>query len=125
MYFASDYDFNLLVCMDQFQFCNNNSDFVVCTNLTNAADVAHEAAGLGYNEAQNYTVSRLLYGSGNSQTYTGFIDLGAAGELIFAHRKPGLLAQQQLFANVFSAGLADNQWQLEVQRWFETSLVGM
>jgi hypothetical protein len=68
--------------MDQFQFCNTNADPMTCTNLTGSTDVNLETARLGYNQAQNFTAGRLLLASGYSQTYTGFIDLGAEGEYL-------------------------------------------
>lgn len=101
-----------MACIDQYQICNPNSSPYTCTIVGSALDMHEGYLEIGLNDYQIATAQRLLYALSLTGTYTTVNSLGDTA----------LFARNHLSGIIMSEGLPDNQWQIEVQGWFETSL---
>lgn len=99
-------------CTDQNQFREPVNNLT--TPLTGLRIAQPLALLLGLNLAQRATLTRLGFALQNSDTYNTIN--GQNGDA---------LAAQNLLYQLISPGLPDNQWQIEVRSWFETTLANI
>lgn len=109
-YQADDY-VNVMGCIDQYQLCNPANFPYRCTILGSQKDLVLGSLGIGLNDYQMATADRLRYSLSYSTMYQTVNYLGPSA----------LLANDRVF-RFLSPGLPANQWQIEFQGWFETSL---
>ncbi|KAK1818975.1 hypothetical protein LTR12_006663 [Friedmanniomyces endolithicus] len=110
-YVGDDY-FNILACADQHQFCNPNVDSSKgCTSLADEATVFNEMFTIGFSDLQIAAAGRIAVPMPFSNMYYSVNGRGAAA----------LRASETCFGND-QAALPNNQWQIEVDAWFATSL---
>lgn len=100
-----------LACVDQYQICNPAASSQSCTALGSIEDMLSQYLQIVTNPYQNATALRLL--GALSQSSTPNIVQYLANSPLFA---------QEHVTDLISTSLPSNQWQLEVQGWFETSL---
>ena len=108
---------SVLSCVEQNWICNPNSlDGQQCVTLVGNShvDPLEQTAGLGFNDRQAATVTRVYDPLWRFNVIQSAYYLGGSGLLASA------LAQDNL-----SPGLPDDQWRLEVQNWFATSLTAL
>lgn len=110
VYMPDEY-INAMACTDQYQICNPTSNPFNCTIIGGVNDINLGLGQIGLNSQQLATAYRFETVLIPSNTYVVVNYLGATA----------LLARDRL-AQFTGLGLPDNQWQLEVQGWFETSL---
>ncbi|OJJ50131.1 hypothetical protein ASPZODRAFT_59289 [Penicilliopsis zonata CBS 506.65] len=107
---------SLLGCIDQYQICNPTmTGDSGCSKLGGlesvAVDLTLRAPELGFNDLQVATISRFL----TTQSYRGmYYNVQGRGA-------NALNAQQKAWANLLYY-LPPDQWEIEVTRWFATSL---
>ncbi|KAK5113614.1 hypothetical protein LTR85_010843 [Meristemomyces frigidus] len=111
-YVGDDY-FNNLACTDQHQFCNPNSDLSEgsCTSLTDGTTILDDMFTIGLSELQVAAAGRIAVGMLFDSIYYSVNGRGASA----------LRASETCFGNSQLA-LPNNQWQIEVDAWFATSL---
>jgi len=110
-YYGSNY-FNVIACEQQVQFCNPANGR--CTDLSHALRAYEQAvAELGLNPFQATAVKR-------SALLLGLTDVGAMGLATLG--ASGLLARESVVEDTRSLRLPANQWEKEVQLWFESRL---
>jgi hypothetical protein len=109
-YEADDY-VNVMGCIDQYQLCNPSSFPYRCTIIGSQKDFIIGYQEIGLNDYQTATADRLRYSLSFSTMYQTVNYLGPSA----------LLANDRVF-KLLSTGLPANQWQIEFQGWFETSL---
>lgn len=133
VYFG-DYFMTMLVCLDQFQFCNPLNGR--CTANTHHIQAWEQGLrDLGLNDQQMAVLWRVEKMFISTFTYNaGIGSLGATGELCPSHDsitpksethsylETGLLANEALFKGMLSPALPSDQWIREVRLWFETAL---
>ena len=96
-----------MACLDQRQFRNpTTNDTTTLGNLE-----SKECQSLGLNQQQNATIERMILALELSDTFNNVNGQNGAA----------LQATSKLY-QLLSPGLPDNQWQLELQGWFEISL---
>lgn len=101
-----------MICADQYTPCNPNSN--TCTPAGGLKTLQQDvlvANTLGFNATQFATAKRIIDSISRAGTYNSVNGLGAAA--LFA---TNLLSQR------VSVALPDNQWQIEVEGWFGTTL---
>ena len=107
-----DYAVTTMICADQYRMCNPANDS--CTPLGGIRRLRDSVLGdntAGFNVAQLATAGRLLIALTNVNTYNVVQSLGV-----------GALWANNIVFGSLSPGLPDNQWQIEVLGWFQTSL---
>lgn len=102
---------NVMACTDQYQLCNPNSSPYDCTILGSGKDFRNGFLQIGLNPYQLATARRLSLALLWSTTFQTVNSLGSTA----------LLARDRL-VDYIGTGLPDNQWQIEVEGWFATSL---
>jgi hypothetical protein len=100
-----------LACIDQYQLCASPNSCSVLGSVEDIRDAYYDPAQLSLNDVQNATALRLL--SALSQSSIPNIVQYLSTSSLFASDR---------LTNLISASLPPNQWQIEVQGWFETSL---
>ena len=103
---------SIMGCVDQYRFCNPTSG--ACTIPSGQLALYDAIETLGLNVAQLVTAQRLIRIITNTDTYSSVYGSG-----------PSALKASDKVLNFFSQGLPDNQWQIEVEGWIETSLAKM
>ena len=76
--YKSNYIFNLMVCLEQYQYCNPSTDS--CSELTGFIDAAEQTQSLGFNWAQQATANRLLVAADLSLFSYSIPDFSATGK---------------------------------------------
>ncbi|KAE9375047.1 hypothetical protein N431DRAFT_455753 [Stipitochalara longipes BDJ] len=104
---APDNYVHIMACTDQRQFRNPHTN--ASTILTGLYNTGYSA--LGFNVAQTATVERIFLALSFCDTYN----------TVNGQNSAALQATSKLY-QLFSPGLPNNQWQLELQGWFETGL---
>jgi hypothetical protein len=96
-------------CVDRYRIVNKvkNRD----TGYISTKDLLSAIKDIELNEAQSVTAQRLYYAFMRSSTYYSIFDSAA-----------GALKASDTIIGYLSPGLPNNQWQLEVEGWFQTSL---
>jgi hypothetical protein len=112
--YEADQFVNVMGCLDQFEICNPNTSPFSCTIIGGLRDVAQAYTQIGLNEYQTATAQRMTPVFAMSSTFNTVNGLGDTA----------LLARDRL-VNFIGTGLPDNQWQVEVEGWFQTSLAKM
>ena len=110
--YGPDQYLNVMACVDQHQLCNPNTSPYTCTIVGSEQDINEGYLEIRLNDYQTATALRLAYALRLSGTFDTVKFLGTAA----------LLANDLLTDVTIGQGLPDNQWQTEVQGWFETSL---
>lgn len=110
--YGLDQEVNVMACIDQYQLCNPSSSPYTCTIVGSALDMQEGYLEIGLNDYQLSTALRLLYALRLTGTYVTVDSLGDTA----------LFVRDHLSGITLGGGLPDNQWQIEVQGWFETSL---
>ena len=110
--YESDNYVSVMGCIDQSQICNPLTAPYSCTILGSLNDMAVDRLHIGLNPYQMATSNRVIWGLMSSLTF-GTVNHLTTGTL---------LANDFVVFGSFSYGLPPNQWQIEVQGWFETSL---
>ena len=96
-------------CVDRYQICT--SDRSQCTGIGGVGNLYTDAKKLDLTAAQAVTTWRLLHTVNITSTFLSVFGAGTSA----------LKASDRLLSTV-SPGLPPNQWQIEVQGWFETTL---
>jgi hypothetical protein len=104
----------VLACTDQYQLCNPNQHPYNCSIIGSLYDIKQASALIGLNAYQTATAYRFTSVVNQTSTYSTVNYLGTTA----------LLARDRL-AGIVGLGLPNNQWELEVQGWFETSLANI
>lgn len=102
---------SVMACTDQYQICNPGSSPYDCTIVGSQKDLREGFLQIGLNPYQLATARRLALALEWTSTYQTVLSLSDTA----------LLARDRL-VDFIGTGLPPNQWQLEVQGWFETSL---
>ncbi|KAL1838710.1 hypothetical protein VTJ49DRAFT_2275 [Mycothermus thermophilus] len=113
--FSCDHVVSALICADQYRFCNPSTnmqcgeyggiwEFISATRTSQRS--------LGFSFAQAQTAMRIASALNRIDTNNIVFTLGASNALRAARPLSG----------VISPGLPDNQWQIEVEGWFQTML---
>ena len=76
--YSGNYIFNLMGCLEQFQFCNPNTN--LCTDLTGFVDASFQLNGLGLSAAQNASAARVALAAGLSYFFYGIPNYGSTGK---------------------------------------------
>lgn len=106
---------SVLGCFEQLELCNPNSDNDrICAMVPSECDIKSITASLAFNHKQEATFDRLYDSLGRVNLPKSAYALGGGGLLASSY------AQDDL-----SPGLPSNQWELEVQNWFATSLTAL
>jgi len=96
-------------CVDRYRIVNKalgrETGYISTSNLLSAIE------NLELNDAQKVTAQRLYYAFTRSSTYYSIFDSA-----------PGALKASDTIVGYLSPGLPNNQWQTEVEGWFQTSL---
>lgn len=114
VWYQPDHYFSTLACVERMDLCNPRNG--VCSaplganNLTPLMNTSY----FGFSGIQLATAQRVVLAWTNSHIYD--VVSGQSGEA---------LAANSLLTHLWSPGLPDNQWQIEVNGWFETSLANM
>jgi hypothetical protein len=103
---------SIMGCVDQYRFCNPTSG--ACTIPSGQLALYDAIETLGLNVAQLVTAQRLIRIITNTDTYSSVYGSG-----------PSALKASDRVLYLVSPGLPDNQWQIEVEGWIETSLAKM
>lgn len=112
--YAADQYVNVMGCVDQRQVCGAQPGDL-CTLLSGYNDSVTEAlVDLGLNQAQMATFERLAEASLSSNTYS-----------IVSGQNANSVQANKLISGFFSPGLPSNQWQIELEHWFQTGLANM
>jgi len=110
--YLSDYWVKIVACAEQYIICNPSAS--KCSSPTGVLGLAKHVARnstLGWNPAQFATADRIFAALINTDVGNIATNLGA-----------GALWANNLLMGNLSPGLPDNQWQMEVLGWFQTSL---
>ena len=99
-------------CVDQFQARDPVSR--AATDWTGAIPALAQTEGLGFNDAQIATSKRLLGQPADAQMFTSVDGLGSAA-----------LRVRDMTYNSRSPDIPADQWQIELDGWFETSLANL
>lgn len=98
-------------CTEQYQICNPNLESNVCTPSSGQAALSGLIESLYLNEAQLVTAYRMIYMIVDGTTYSSINGIG-----------PDALQIWNEVYDFIAPGVPDNQWQIEVRGWFETTL---
>lgn len=109
--YGPDQFLNAMACIDQYQMCNPTTSPYACTIVGSELDMREGFLEIGLNDYQMATALRVSY---VLRLTTNYLTLNSLGDT-------ALLARDRLTGTI-NQGLPDNQWQIEVQGWFETSL---
>lgn len=107
-----DVSVNAMICTEQYVVCNPSTSS--CTppgGWYHLSDAVFAKNTPGFNTAQRNTAGRIVTALAQSDIYTSVAGVGA-----------GALWANNVAAMNISPGLPSNQWQIEVQGWFQTSL---
>jgi hypothetical protein len=99
---------NVMGCVEQYQICREED---YCTNLGGQEALGEEILSLGLNAAQFVTAQRMIYMINYANTYSSINGIGP----------DALKVWSQVYGFV-APGLPQNQWKIEVEGWFETTL---
>jgi hypothetical protein len=102
---------SVMACTDQYQICNPTTSPYDCTIIGSQKDLREGSRQIGLNPYQLATERRLGLALEWTSTYQTVVSLS----------NTALLARDRL-VDFIGIGVPPNQWQLEVQGWFETSL---
>jgi hypothetical protein len=115
-YFSGDEYVSAMACTDQYQYCNiaSGTEEPECTALTGyqQAFAGLNSTRLNLNNIQYGIASRIALTSRTLSTYHSISGRGAAA----------LRAQETIYDRVQQIPLPSNQWQIELDSWFATSL---
>jgi hypothetical protein len=112
--YRADSYVSVMACTDQYQLCNPTSSPLNCTILGSVQDVLAGTQQINLTPYQLASADRLIPLLIASSIFSTVNDLSGSA----------LLAADRL-ADLISTGLPSNQWQIELQGWFETSLAGI
>jgi hypothetical protein len=101
-----------MACTDQASIRNPNTN--ISTVLSGLQLLSYQSTLIGLNAAQSAAADRLINPSETALMFNSVNGLQSAA----------LKAQDSLFI-IISPGLPDNQWQIELQGWFDTALAQM
>lgn len=105
---------SVMACTDQYQMCNPTTSPYDCTILGSAKDLRQGYRQIGLNPYQTAIAGRLMPYFVWTSTYQTVLSLS----------NTALLARDRL-VDYIGTGLPPNQWQIEVQGWFATSLASL
>lgn len=111
VFYKPDQFVSALACIDQYQLCTSPNSCTALGSIDDILDAYYNPTQLHLNDVQNATALRLFSVFSQSST-SGIVQYLSSP-----------LAASDRLANLISASLPPNQWQIEVQGWFETSLV--
>ncbi|KAF2093279.1 hypothetical protein NA57DRAFT_61791 [Rhizodiscina lignyota] len=109
--YKADSYISALACVDQYQICNPNSAPMSCTILGSMKDMYETFPHITSNNYQNATALRIL----------SSLSISSLSSIVQYMGQSWLYAQDRVSFLIVS-DLPSNQWQIEVQGWFETSL---
>lgn len=110
-YQQADSYVSAMACIDQYQVCNPTTSPFTCTILGRFTEVIDGWSFLNLNEFQAAAIFFATQVMPTSSIFWVTSNLGMAP-----------LLTQELVSDTISAGLPENQWQLEFQSWFKTGL---
>ena len=108
-YFVPTIEVSVIGCVDQYLILNPNNNRT--TPVSGQGSLPAAIPPLQLNEAQSVTAQRIIQYFRYSDTYSS----------VFGAGDSALKAKDRVLG-FKSLGVADNQWRIEVEGWFETSL---
>lgn len=99
---------SVMGCVEQYQIC---TDVYHCTNLGGQEALSREILSLNLNPAQFVTAQRMIYMINYANAYSSINGVG-----------PDSLKVWSQVYGFIAPGLPQNQWKIEVEGWFETTL---
>lgn len=112
--YQADSPVSAMACINQYQVCNPATSPINCTILGGYNEVSRQRYKMNFNDHQEVIIMFDLGAIGTSTTYWVTNGLGMAP-----------LLAQEMATGLTSAGLPNNQWQLEFQTWFKTTLASI
>lgn len=112
--YQADSPVSAMACIHQYQMCNPATTPLSCTVLGRDEEVSREWEDINLSYHQRLTTYLVLDALRTSTLYWITNGLGMAP-----------LLAQELVNGLRSAGLPGNQWQLEFQTWFKTTLANI
>lgn len=118
VYYNTDNYVTTMGCTDQYKICNPENK--QCTDLMGIMQILPWIAEnnndrLNLNTIQQAIAIRLMRSAQTS----------SIGNVLFAMGEKALLAKDVLVQSTMSAGLPDNQWQLEMESWVNKGLADL
>jgi hypothetical protein len=107
----ADYQVSVIGCTEQYSICNPNLKSNSCTPQSGQYALPTLIQSHNFNSAQLVTAYRMIYMIADGTTYSSVNGLG-----------PDAL---QIWSKVYdfvALGALENQWQIEVEGWLETTL---
>ncbi|RDW58675.1 hypothetical protein BP6252_13151 [Coleophoma cylindrospora] len=114
VYYFADYWVSTIGCIDQYQYCKPAEDGgaePICTELTSNIKSVNALSTLGLSAFQLATADHIAWNMGYSNIEYSISGRGSSA----------LLAKESLF-DLAQFDLPNNQWQIELGNWFNTSL---
>lgn len=111
-YYRADDYYQVLGCVEQYQVCPAGTGSVICTSIDSQAHVFTQLHEIGLNQAQVAAAELVMNISIDANVFASVFGIGRAA----------LLAGDQVFQEILSESLPDNQWQLEANNFFAISL---
>ncbi|TVY39346.1 hypothetical protein LSUB1_G002876, partial [Lachnellula subtilissima] len=99
-------------CIEQFQICNPSKSPPLCTPLVKWGDLGDYVEKIGLNDLQYSTATTMFVASLQSKLWAA----------VNGRDGSSLKAQSTVLSLTQVAALPPNQWQLELDGWFATSL---
>ncbi|CAK1358405.1 hypothetical protein CB0940_06977 [Cercospora beticola] len=109
-YLEPDHYFTTVACTDQLRLCNSATG--KCSPLDGMTTIRFDPLEL--NDKQIATVERIIYARWASHIYT----------VIYPQGPSAVSAYDQIYER-YSGPLPDNQWQKEVEGWYQTALANL
>jgi hypothetical protein len=111
--YTSDNFLNVMGCVEDYQICNPM--LFNCTKFLGITELSYTIETLDMNVDQQATALRVLWAFSKSALWQTMQPL----------RENSLLAQESLGTTLLSQGLPPDQWLIEVESWFKTSLASI
>jgi hypothetical protein len=106
-----DYQVSVIGCTEQYSICNPNLKSNSCTPPSGQNALPTLIQSYQFNLAQLVTAYRMIYMIADGTTYSSVNGIG-----------PDALQIWNKVYNFVAPGVPDNQWQIEVEGWLETTL---
>jgi hypothetical protein len=109
--YTPDYQVSVVGCTEQYSICNPNLQSNSCTPQSGQNSLPTLIRSLNFNSAQLVTAYRMIYMIADGTTYSSVNGIG-----------PDALQIWNKVYDFVAPGVPENQWQIEVEGWLETTL---
>lgn len=117
-YFSADNYVTTMGCAEQYKICNPNNG--KCSDATGVNQMimwlAYNNAKINLNTIQQAIALRVI---------SGALASGSIGSIVFAMADNALQAKDVLVGGTMSQGLPSNQWQKEMEGWYNKGLADL